>query len=400
MKWNRSTRSCVRVASQRARAAARRRPHARRPGGRRRARQVDARAARVGKANPSVETLWAIAAALRVPFARLVEEERTALRVVRASDVPPMHSAEAPGWAGRLLAASHGRGTFDLYTLDLDEGTVRHADPHHAGVVEHLIVVVGRLRVGPADRAGRARRGRPRDLRRRRAARLRGARDDALRAAHGVPLIAAATISGLLELGRVARAGDHHHAAVAGSPAPSGPRSRGTSRRARRRPASPASPARRAGPTAAPSRPVPMPAQRRGEARPACCAAGRRARRRRPARLAREQRLRAPLARRTPRCPIASIRVGERRRPPRRRALALGRVGDPRATRRRARAARRASGSASAASARAARPSSSRRARTRSSRERPTYAAHGGERRRPPLGRRRRGRGGRARSAR
>jgi transcriptional regulator with XRE-family HTH domain len=103
-----------------------------------------------GKANPSVETLWAIAAALKVPFARLVEEERTALRVVRARDVPPMHSTEAPGWAGRLLAASHGRGTFDLYTLDLDAGTTRHADPHHSGVVEYLIVVEGRLRAGPA----------------------------------------------------------------------------------------------------------------------------------------------------------------------------------------------------------------------------------------------------------
>jgi transcriptional regulator with XRE-family HTH domain len=102
-----------------------------------------------GRANPSVETLWAIAAALRVPFARLVEQERTALRVVRARDVPPMHSAEAPGWAGRLLATSHGRGTFDLYTLDLERGTARHADPHHAGVVEHLIVVVGHLRAGP-----------------------------------------------------------------------------------------------------------------------------------------------------------------------------------------------------------------------------------------------------------
>jgi transcriptional regulator with XRE-family HTH domain len=102
-----------------------------------------------GKANPSVETLWAIAAALRVPFARIVEEDRAALRVVRARDVPPMHSAEAPGWAGRLLATSHGRGTFDLYTLDLEAGTARHADPHHAGVTEHLIVVVGRLRVGP-----------------------------------------------------------------------------------------------------------------------------------------------------------------------------------------------------------------------------------------------------------
>jgi transcriptional regulator with XRE-family HTH domain len=102
-----------------------------------------------GKANPSVETLWAIAAALKVPFARIVEAERTPLRVVRAADVPPMHSAEAPGWAGRLLAASHARGTFDLYTLDLDTGTVRHAEPHHAGVVEHLLVATGRLRVGP-----------------------------------------------------------------------------------------------------------------------------------------------------------------------------------------------------------------------------------------------------------
>jgi transcriptional regulator with XRE-family HTH domain len=104
-----------------------------------------------GKANPSVETLWAIAAALKVPFARIVEEVRPSLKVVRAADVPPMHSAETPGWAGRLLTASHGRGTFDLYALDLEKGAVRHADPHHAGVLEHLVVVVGRLRAGPAD---------------------------------------------------------------------------------------------------------------------------------------------------------------------------------------------------------------------------------------------------------
>jgi transcriptional regulator with XRE-family HTH domain len=104
-----------------------------------------------GKGNPSVETLWAIAAALQVPFARIVDEVRPSLRVVRAADVPPMHSAETPGWAGRLLTASHARGTFDLYSLDLEEGAVRHADPHHAGVVEHLVVVSGRLRAGPQD---------------------------------------------------------------------------------------------------------------------------------------------------------------------------------------------------------------------------------------------------------
>ena len=35
-----------------------------------------------GKGNPSVETLWALAAALRVPFGRLVDEQRPAIRVV------------------------------------------------------------------------------------------------------------------------------------------------------------------------------------------------------------------------------------------------------------------------------------------------------------------------------
>ena len=102
-----------------------------------------------GKANPSVETLWAIAAALQVSFARLVEEARPVLQVVRAGDVPAMRSDEAPGWAGRLLSASHRRGTFDLYALDIEAGSVRHAEAHHAGVVEHLVVVEGRLRVGP-----------------------------------------------------------------------------------------------------------------------------------------------------------------------------------------------------------------------------------------------------------
>jgi transcriptional regulator with XRE-family HTH domain len=102
-----------------------------------------------GRANPGVETLWAIAAALQVPFGRIVEEERPSLRVVRARDVPAMHSAETPGWAGRLLAASHRRSTFDLYSLDLEAGAVRHAEPHHPGVVEHLVLVTGRLRAGP-----------------------------------------------------------------------------------------------------------------------------------------------------------------------------------------------------------------------------------------------------------
>lgn len=102
-----------------------------------------------GRANPSVETLWAIAAGLAVPFARLVEEQGAPLRVIRAADVPVVRSAETPGWAGRSLAFNDRRGTFELYALDLEPGTTRHADPHQAGVVEYVLVVSGRLRAGP-----------------------------------------------------------------------------------------------------------------------------------------------------------------------------------------------------------------------------------------------------------
>jgi transcriptional regulator with XRE-family HTH domain len=102
-----------------------------------------------GKGNPSVETLWAIAAALRVPFGQLVDEEVPALRVVRASEQPPLRSAET-AQVGRLLTASHRRGSFELYAIDIGE-EARHADAHHAGVIEHLLVVAGALRAGPAS---------------------------------------------------------------------------------------------------------------------------------------------------------------------------------------------------------------------------------------------------------
>ena len=100
-----------------------------------------------GKANPSVETLWAIAAALRVPFGRLMEDDRPAVTVVRASEQPAVTSSET-GQIGRLLAAASRRGTFELYAMDI-AGAGRHADPHHAGVVEYLLVVAGAMRAGP-----------------------------------------------------------------------------------------------------------------------------------------------------------------------------------------------------------------------------------------------------------
>ena len=70
------------------------------------------------------------------------------MRVIRASEQP---RRALDGDRRRSAACSRRaprRGTFELYTMDIG-GAARHADPHHAGVVEYLLVVEGAVRAGP-----------------------------------------------------------------------------------------------------------------------------------------------------------------------------------------------------------------------------------------------------------
>ena len=105
-----------------------------------------------GQANPSIETLWAIAAALGVPFGRLIEAANPSVRVVRKGE-GVRTVAESSNWVVHLLGSRHGRGPFELYVMEGEPGTVRMADAHGAGCVEHVYVTNGRLRCGPSDNA-------------------------------------------------------------------------------------------------------------------------------------------------------------------------------------------------------------------------------------------------------
>jgi transcriptional regulator with XRE-family HTH domain len=102
-----------------------------------------------GNANPSIETLWAIAKALGVPFGRLIEPPAPDVRVVRDGEGVRVQSAASPYEAELLLSASR-RGSFELYRLTADPGPVRHAEAHSRGVVEHVLVLAGGMRAGPA----------------------------------------------------------------------------------------------------------------------------------------------------------------------------------------------------------------------------------------------------------
>ena len=100
--------------------------------------------------NPSVETLWALATALGVPFSRLVDPPRPAVRVIRSGDGPAIRSEEAH-YVATLLASCPPHARRDVYVLTVEPGPPRRSDPHPPGTVEHVVLAQGRARLGPPD---------------------------------------------------------------------------------------------------------------------------------------------------------------------------------------------------------------------------------------------------------
>jgi transcriptional regulator with XRE-family HTH domain len=101
-----------------------------------------------GTGNPSIETLWALGVALGVPFSQLVDPPAAQVRVVRAGERPAI-AAEHADFVATLLAAGGPQSRRDLYVLAVEPGSVRAAEAHIPGSVEHVVVAAGRLRVGP-----------------------------------------------------------------------------------------------------------------------------------------------------------------------------------------------------------------------------------------------------------
>lgn len=101
-----------------------------------------------GKGNPSIETLWAIAAALGVPFAQFFEVSAPEMLVIRAGEGDSI-AADAGDGLVVLLANCPMGVRRDLYRFSLDQAGAREAAAHPVGTVEHAFVAQGRVRLGP-----------------------------------------------------------------------------------------------------------------------------------------------------------------------------------------------------------------------------------------------------------
>ena len=100
-----------------------------------------------GTGNPSIDTVWALARALNVPFGALFDgQPDDNVRMTRVADADIVASED--GFVGRRLLTRAGCGDIEVYVLDLDRGARRDAAAHPPGVVEHVMVLKGRATSG------------------------------------------------------------------------------------------------------------------------------------------------------------------------------------------------------------------------------------------------------------
>ena len=102
-----------------------------------------------GEGNPSIETLFRIAAALALPVSDLIAvQEPAQVKVVRAGEGQSARSERGKALS-RLIFAASGHGHIEIYEFTMQPNTATEWDarPGH-GVTEYAVVESGRALVG------------------------------------------------------------------------------------------------------------------------------------------------------------------------------------------------------------------------------------------------------------
>ena len=99
-----------------------------------------------GRGNPTIDTLDALAVALRLPLTDLL---------TRDTDSSPVHlpgTQLAQDETGReLLRRISSGNSLEIWRLRIPPDTEVHGAPHTTGTIEHLFVAAGHLNAGPAE---------------------------------------------------------------------------------------------------------------------------------------------------------------------------------------------------------------------------------------------------------
>lgn len=97
-----------------------------------------------GESNPTVGTLWKIAAGLSVPFSTFLEGIETEVRLVHREHIEPLKENDGLMSVVPLFPLSVGK-PFEIYSLTIKPGCHYISDPHLKGVEEYNFIEEGEM---------------------------------------------------------------------------------------------------------------------------------------------------------------------------------------------------------------------------------------------------------------
>ncbi|MGC5771929.1 helix-turn-helix domain-containing protein [Paenibacillus pabuli] len=105
-----------------------------------------------GESNPTIATVWKIANGLKISFTTLIHEPKSDTTVVTRDDIQALVED-----GGRIRIYPHfpfeeGR-RFEMYMMEMDEGSSMNAEPHIEGAEEFITVFEGEvtIRIGAEE---------------------------------------------------------------------------------------------------------------------------------------------------------------------------------------------------------------------------------------------------------
>jgi transcriptional regulator with XRE-family HTH domain len=100
-----------------------------------------------GEANPTLDTLWQLSRALRAPLGSFFGEPRPDLKVVHPHEMQDVSGEALRGRIASMFDVDASR--IEVFVGTFVKGRVHRSPAHQHGVVEHVLIHRGSLRLGP-----------------------------------------------------------------------------------------------------------------------------------------------------------------------------------------------------------------------------------------------------------
>ncbi|OQY40863.1 MAG: DNA-binding protein [Fusobacteriia bacterium 4572_74] len=97
-----------------------------------------------GKSNPTVTTLWKIAAGFKVPFSEFMKEPKLSYQFVSPLDLEPIMECDEKM---KIFTMFSYNDNFEILYVDLEPGCIHISPKHPNEVEEYIFVMEGILRV-------------------------------------------------------------------------------------------------------------------------------------------------------------------------------------------------------------------------------------------------------------